>query len=41
MKKVWIDKCEIDDTVEKMTFSDAVQFPIVAGCTLTGLYFAM
>ena len=41
MKKVWIDKCDIDDTVEKMTMSDAIQFPIVAGCSLCGLYFAM
>ena len=41
MKRVWIDKIDVDDTVEKMTFSDAVQFPIVAGCTLCGLYFSM
>ena len=27
--------------IEKMDFNDAWQFPIVAGCTLCGLYFAM
>ena len=41
MKKVWVDKVDCDDTVERMTFNDAIQFPIVAGCTLCGLYFAM
>jgi len=41
MKRVWVDKVECDDTVERMTFNDAIQFPIVAGCTLCGLYFAM
>jgi len=27
--------------IEQMNFNDAWQFPIVAGCTLCGLYFAM
>jgi len=24
MRRVWIDKVDVEDTVEKMTFSDAV-----------------
>jgi len=41
MKRVWIQKVDVEDTVEKMTFKDALMFPIMAGVTLTSLYFAM
>ena len=42
MKKVHIEKDYTEsDSIEKMEFSDAWQFPLYAGCTLTGLYFSM
>jgi len=41
MEKVWIKNEKIDENIEKMSMSDAMQFPIMAGVTLTGLYFAM
>lgn len=41
MEKVWIKGEKIDDDIEKMSMSDAMQFPIMAGVTLTGLYFSM
>jgi len=41
MEKVWIKGEKIDENIEKMTMSDAMQFPIMAGVTLTGLYFSM
>lgn len=42
MKKIHVDKnYEGEEGIEQMTFSDAWQFPIVAGISLTGLYFAM
>jgi hypothetical protein len=41
MKKVHIDKEGADDSIEQMSMNDAMQFPIVAGCSLCGLYFAM
>jgi len=39
MEKVWIKGEKIDENIEKMSMSDAMQFPIMAGVTLTGLYF--
>jgi hypothetical protein len=41
MEKVWIKGEKIDENIEKMSMSDAMQFPIMAGVTLTGLYFSM
>ena len=41
IKKVHIDKDGGASTIEKMSFNDAWQFPVVAGATLCGLYFAM
>lgn len=41
IKKVHIDKEGGSSNIEKMSFNDAWQFPIVAGITLCGLYFAM
>lgn len=42
MKKIHIDKnYDGEDGIEQMSFNDAWQFPIVAGISLTGLYFAM
>jgi minor histocompatibility antigen H13 len=41
IKKVHIDKSKDAQTIEQMSFSDAWQFPIAAGATLCGLYFAM
>jgi len=42
MKKIHIDKnYDGEEGIEKMSFDDAWQFPIVAGCMLCGLYFAM
>ena len=41
MKKVHIDKEGADDSIEQMSMNDAMQFPIVAGCSLCGLYFSM
>ena len=41
IKKVHIDKTGGDSTIEKMSFNDAWQFPLVAGVTLCGLYFSM
>jgi len=42
MKKIHIDKnYEGEEGIEQMSFSDAWQFPIVAGCSLCSLYFAM
>lgn len=41
MKKIHIDKKFDDSDIEKMSMSDAIQFPIFAGCTLCGLYFGM
>jgi len=42
MKQIHITKDgKKTGNIEKMDFSDAWQFPIVAGCTLCGLYFAM
>lgn len=36
-----IEKKGNDATIEKMSFNDAWQFPIVAGITLCGLYFSI
>lgn len=36
-----MDKTGNSSGIEKMGWSDAVQFPIMAGVTLCGLYFAM
>jgi len=41
MKKIHIDKEGGSSNIEKMNFNDAWQFPIVAGITLCGLYYAM
>jgi minor histocompatibility antigen H13 len=41
MKKIHIDKIYDTEGIEQMSFSDAWQFPIVAGCSLCGLYFSM
>jgi uncharacterized membrane protein YcgQ (UPF0703/DUF1980 family) len=41
IKKVHIDKTGGSSSIEKMSFNDAWQFPVVAGATLCGLYFAM
>ena len=41
MKKVWIDNESVSEDIERMSFNDAMQFPIMAGVTLTGLYFSM
>jgi hypothetical protein len=42
MKKIHVDKnYEGEEGIEQMTFSDAWQFPIVAGFSLCGLYFSM
>ena len=41
MKKIHIDKEAGSSNIEKMNFNDAWQFPIVAGITLCGLYYAM
>jgi len=41
IKKVHIDKEGGSSNIEKMSFNDAWQFPVVAGATLCGLYFAM
>jgi len=41
MKRIHIDKLGGSDSVEKMSFSDAWQFPIMAGVTLCSMYFAM
>ena len=42
MRKIHIEKdYEGLDSIEKMEFNDAWQFPLYAGCTLTGLYYAM
>lgn len=41
MKAIHIDKSGKGGNIEKMGFDDAWQFPIVAGCTLCGLYFGM
>jgi hypothetical protein len=41
VKRVHLDKLGGSDSVEKMSMNDAWQFPIFAGLTLTGLYFAM
>jgi hypothetical protein len=41
MEKVWIKNEKIDENIEKMSMNDAMQFPIMAGVTLTGLYFSM
>lgn len=42
MKKIHVDRnYEGEEGIEQMTFSDAWQFPIVAGCSLCGLYAAM
>lgn len=42
MKKIHIDKnYDGESGIEQMSFNDAWQFPIVAGISLTGLYFAM
>jgi hypothetical protein len=42
MKKIHVDKnYEGEEGIEQMSFNDAWQFPIVAGFSLCGLYFAM
>jgi minor histocompatibility antigen H13 len=41
IKKIHIDKEAGSSNIEKMNFNDAWQFPIVAGITLCGLYYAM
>jgi len=42
MKKIHVDKnYEGEQGIEQMSFSDAWQFPIVAGFSLCGLYFSM
>ena len=41
IKKVHIDKTGGSSSIEKMSFNDAWQFPVVAGVTLCGLYFSM
>ena len=41
IKKIHIDKSKEGSNIEQMSFSDAWQFPIAAGCTLCGLYFGM
>lgn len=41
IKKVHIDKTGGSSNIEKMSFNDAWQFPVVAGITLCGLYFSM
>jgi minor histocompatibility antigen H13 len=41
IKKVHIDKTGASSSIEKMSFDDAWQFPVVAGITLCGLYFGM
>jgi minor histocompatibility antigen H13 len=42
MKKIHIDKnYDGEEGIEQMSFNDAWQFPIVAGISLTGLYFGM
>ena len=42
MKKIHVDKnYDGEEGIEQMSFDDAWQFPIVAGCSLTGLYFSM
>lgn len=41
MKSVFVDKKGGTDMIEQMSWNDAMQFPIMAGVTLCGLYFAM
>ena len=41
IKSVFIDKKGGTDMIEQMSWNDAMQFPIMAGVTLCGLYFAM
>ena len=41
IKRIHVDKLGGDDGIEQMGMSDAIQFPIVAGATLCGLYFSM
>uniref|UniRef100_A0A7S3FX05 Signal peptide peptidase n=1 Tax=Strombidium rassoulzadegani TaxID=1082188 RepID=A0A7S3FX05_9SPIT len=41
IKRVHIDKKGGSQNIEQMSFSDAWQFPIAAGCTLCGLYFGI
>lgn len=41
IKAVHIEGKGEDANIEKMSFNDAWQFPIVAGCTLCSLYFAI
>ena len=41
MKKIHVDKNYEGIEIERMSTSDAWQFPIVAGCTLCGLYFSI
>jgi hypothetical protein len=41
MKRVWINNESVSEDVERMSFNDAMWFPVMAGVTLTGLYFAM
>ena len=41
IKKVHIDKSGESSCIENMSFSDAWQFPVVAGATLCSLYFSM
>ena len=41
IKSIHIDKDGKASGIEKMGFDDAWQFPIVAGCSLCGLYFMM
>lgn len=41
IKRVHVQKLGSDANIEQMGMSDAVQFPIMAGISLTGMYFAM
>jgi hypothetical protein len=42
MKKIHIDRnYDGEEGIEQMSFNDAWQFPIVAGISLTSLYFSM
>lgn len=41
IKRVHVQKLGSDANIEQMSMSDAMQFPIMAGVSLTGMYFAM